>query len=146
MSLCVTELHASKVFRDFSCSSCSSCPADKSPWILVITPFNYIDSRIMGTRRYAVQFRPRALSLDEQNAFHEFHLYTAWNKFVSTCAWLDDPAAPNTLKAALIAYLPKSSTNQDPKLCSRVQEIITNLDALHPQRADWVQARMIDAV
>ncbi|KAJ6480543.1 hypothetical protein C8R47DRAFT_1074284 [Mycena vitilis] len=54
---------------------------------------------------------------------------------ISTFAWLDDFDARHTLKAALTAYLPKlSSTNQDEILCSRVQEIITNLDALHPQQ------------
>ncbi|KAJ6480541.1 hypothetical protein C8R47DRAFT_1136121 [Mycena vitilis] len=57
--------------------------------------------------------------------------------YSSPYAWLDDPGARNTLKAALTAYLPTLLvTNKDEKLCSRVQKIITNLDALHPQQED----------
>ncbi|KAJ6480535.1 hypothetical protein C8R47DRAFT_1284932 [Mycena vitilis] len=52
-------------------------------------------------------------------------------------AWLDDSGARDTLKAALTAYLPTLlSANKDETLCSRVQKIIMNLDALHLQQVN----------
>ncbi|KAJ6516697.1 hypothetical protein C8R47DRAFT_402692 [Mycena vitilis] len=77
-----------------------------------------------------------ALSQQILNLPGIFTVYTSKKEHSSNYAWLDDSDARTALKESLSTYVAQISSNdKEHKLCSRLQEIVANLDIMHPPQA-----------